>query len=293
MSDPPKRPHSPVVAIDPSLEGQYAATHIAASNQQLVGPSSPDDFRGNLEPPHKRRARSAAEARSSVHSAASVTLDYNDRLLHLLNGTSGSLLSTPPPPPPPSRRSPLSSAATTATAAPAFTRDVPGLVSSNAFETRLDIASATQRSGQSSVDLYELRPDYGFAQLGPPGQDRHRSLAVRAPEPLRGPSTIASMTSPADAPRPPVAGPSRPSSARASPATPSTLPDRFPEPPTPVNVEDGTVPLRSDFAEALAAYIESLHPIKRNKALSTPLSSSACCRPGRRDVNLRPQAHRL
>ncbi|GAA5874029.1 hypothetical protein JCM3774_001588 [Rhodotorula dairenensis] len=251
-----------VVAIDPSLEGQYAAPRTASSHQYLAGPGRPGEVRGSLEPPHKRAARSAAGPQSSFHEAAAATHDYTDRLMDLLNGTSGS--APPPPLATTTTRPPMTSATATPSA-----RAVPGLVS-NAFEARPDFASALQRSEQSPANLYALPSDYGFAALGPSGEGHSRCLATSAPEHTTNSlpnSVLTGMPAAADAPGPPVAGPSRASSARASPANPVSLPDTFPEPPNPVNAEDGSLPQRSEFAEALEAYIQSLHPIKRNKAL--------------------------
>lgn len=84
----------------------------------------------------------------------------------------------------------------------------------------------------------------------------------------------AGTSSSANAAAPPAAGPSgagpsgASSSTRASPANLPSLPDTFPEPPVPVQAEDGSLPARSEFAAGLDAYVHSLHPIKRNKALS-------------------------
>ncbi|GAA5971422.1 hypothetical protein JCM8115_000208 [Rhodotorula mucilaginosa] len=83
----------------------------------------------------------------------------------------------------------------------------------------------------------------------------------------------AGTSSSANAAAPPAAGPSgagpsgASSSTRASPANLPSLPDTFPEPPVPVQAEDGSLPARSEFAAGLDAYVHSLHPIKRNKAL--------------------------
>lgn len=88
--------------------------------------------------------------------------------------------------------------------------------------------------------------------------------------PNAGTSSSTNVAAPsANAATPPTAGPSGASSStRARPANLPSLPDTFPEPPVPVQAEDGSLPARSDFAEGLDAYVQSLHPIKRNKALS-------------------------
>lgn len=222
MSNPPKRPRSPAVAIDPCLQGQYASSHAAGQ---------PTEGSGRQQA--KKRRAGNSQAMTAVDS------DYTDTLLNLLRQNSAGAA------PEPDR-----------TALPG------GFVDSAA--NRLSAGPDSTDSGH--FDRQTARPAYDPTghPVFPPvdASDPSSSTDPSSHAPAAGTSSSANVT-------PPVAGPSGASSStRASPANLPSLPDTFPEPPVPVQAEDGSLPARSDFAEGLDAYVQSLHPIKRNKALS-------------------------
>ena len=150
-------------------------------------------------------------------------------------------------------------------------------VDSDYTDTLLNLLRQNSAGATPQLDGPALPVDSAANELsaGPDRLTECGDFAQTHDPQTHAPSTGTSSS--ADAAAPSTAGPSgagqsgATSSTRASPANLPSLPDTFPDPPVPVQEEDGSLPDRSAFAEGLDAYVQSLHPIKRNKALSASL----------------------
>ncbi|GAA5988037.1 hypothetical protein JCM10908_002037 [Rhodotorula pacifica] len=257
MSTSLKRPRSPAVAIDPSLEGQYATVH--GSSGDIAFDRSGQGQNGKDGKANKRRAKSAVgstvQTQSQQQGVGGTVSDYSTSSLTisgLLGQPSGSIATKTATPFPHDNSAQFAGPASYASGSG------PDLLT----KPRSDILL-----GQGPSELYGLPSNLAFALASAPSDSSPPSTASarqgEAGDPAlatAGASVETPLLANVDPPRPPP-------TARTKSASQPSLPETFPEAPPRVEADEGTLPSRSEFDETLEAYLQSLHAIKRNKAL--------------------------